>query len=172
MDTSAVTAAAKPASKGSSAACNRKGLAAHWKYFSSEGCEANFLFGEHFSPLQSVLPPLLWNMDGTSSSVWRLTGRAERLQRPALCMHLNTSLSNLSTCQQHMFCKKLPVGVMAPTRTPKMLWIQQISIAGIPWGAFYNAYISEIWARDPWGFPFIMPENVGLYCWRSPWGLY
>lgn len=115
----------------------------------------------------------LWNMDGTSPCVSRQAGREQSVSiGPALCMHLNTSLSNLSTCQQHMFCKKLPVGVMTPTRTPKMLWIQQISIAGIPWGPFYNAYISEIWATDPWGFPFIMPENVGLYCWMSPWVLY
>ena len=33
-------------------------------------------------------------------------GGGSCLSRRALCMHLNTSLSNLSTCQQHMFGKK------------------------------------------------------------------
>ena len=33
-------------------------------------------------------------------------GGSSCLSRRALCMHLNTSLSNLSTCQQHMFGKK------------------------------------------------------------------
>ena len=66
-------------------------------------------------------------------------GGSSCLSRRALCMHLNTSLSNLSTCQQHMFGKKKererlegerrgrkklsppPVGVMAPTRALEML---------------------------------------------------
>ncbi len=87
-------------------------------------------------------------------------------------MHLNTSLSNLSTCQQHMFCKKekkkkggererekrkkaLPEGVMAPTRTPKMLWIQQISIAGgLPWGAFLQCLHFRNLSQRPLGASF------------------
>lgn len=49
----------------------------------------------------------------------------------------------------------LPVGVMAPTRTLEMLWIQQISIAGSsPGASFYNACILEIWAQGPLGASF------------------
>lgn len=91
-------------------------------------------------------------LEGGRDGTWELAreggrGETERgeeggsscLSRRALCMHLNTSLSNLSTCQQHMFGKKreravgrrekrvkkkifpLPVGVMAPTRALEML---------------------------------------------------
>lgn len=56
-----------------------------------------------------------WNLGTGKGRRGRESERGEEggsscLSRRALCMHLNTSLSNLSTCQQHMFCKKPLVG--------------------------------------------------------------
>lgn len=95
----------------------------------------------------------------------------------------NTSLSNLSVCQQHMFCKKLPVGARGKDRScqtiEEMLPPHFLSHCG----GFSNAHmfspepslssspeLQKFELRDPWGtsssflfllFLLLLPLSLG-----------
>lgn len=88
----------------------------------------------------------------------------------------NTSLSNLSTCQQHMFCKKIEKkasrGSNGSHQGPEnALNSADFYCRGTPLGCFFLQCLHFIHlSQRPWGRPFIMPENVGLYCVQFPMG--